>query len=133
MSQRWLESQTVELGQTRKLLLRLTKQAKESLGIDSSLPEYGSLVHEYWKRFFGHKFEDKGYKIDFEVPRLSGRVDVVAYRDGETIAIEIETGKSNIIRNIQQDLAAKYDKLIVAATDKKALTKVEKELSKAGR
>ena len=77
MSQRWLESQTVELGQTRKLLLRLTKQAKESLGIDSSLPEYGSLVHEYWKRFFGHKFEDKGYKIDFEVPRLSGRVSKV--------------------------------------------------------
>jgi hypothetical protein len=118
--------------QTRKLLLRLTKQAKESLGIDSSVPEYGSLVHEYWKRFFGKKFEKKGYKIDYEVPRPSGRVDVVAYNKDETIAIEIETGKSNIIRNIQQDLAAKYDKVVVAATDKKALAKVEKELSKAG-
>ena len=95
------------------------------------MPEYGSLVHEYWKSFLGHKFEEKGYKIDFEVPRPSGRVDIVAYRDGETIAIEIETGKSNIIRNVQQDLAAKYDKVVVAATDKKAYTKVERELSKA--
>lgn len=132
LSQGWLESQTVELGQTRKLLLRLTKQARETLGLDLSVPEYGSLVHEYWKMFFGRKFEEKGYKINYEVPRQSGRVDVVVYRDGETIALEIETGKSNIIRNIQQDLAAKYDKIIVVATDRKAFEKVERELSKAG-
>ena len=129
--QGWLESQTVELGQTRKLLLRLTKQAEKTLGIDSSVPEYGSLVHEYWKRFYGRKFEEKGYKVDFEVPRKSGRVDVVACKENERIAIEIETGKSNIVRNVKQDLIAKFDKVFVVATDKKALGKVEQELSKA--
>lgn len=108
LHQGWIESQIVELGQTRKVLLRLTKQAKETLGLDSEIPEYGSLVHEYWKRFYGRKFKRQGYKVDFEVPRKSGRVDAVAQKDDEKIAIEIETGKSNFIRNIQQDLVAKY-------------------------
>ncbi|HDY86793.1 MAG TPA: DUF87 domain-containing protein [bacterium] len=130
--QGWIESQTVELGQTRKVILRLTKRAKEALGLDSKIPEYGSLVHEYWKRFYGRKFEQQGYKIDFEVPRKSGRVDVVACKENERIAIEIETGKSNFIRNVQQDLAAKYDKIMVVATNKFAFEKIEKQLIQAG-
>ena len=132
LHQGWLESQTVVLGQTRKVLLRLTKQAQETLGVDNEIPEYGSLVHEYWKRFYGRKFEEQGYKIDFEVPRKSGRVDVVASKEDERIAIEIETGKSNIVRNAREDLIAKYDKVLVVATDKKALGKVERELMRAG-
>ncbi len=129
--QGWIESQTVELGQTRKVLLRLTKRAKEALGLDSEIPEYGSLVHEYWKRFYGRKFEQQGYEVDFEVPRKSGRVDVVACKKNERIAIEIETGKSNIVQNVKQDLIAKFDKVLVVATDKKAFEKVERELGRA--
>jgi len=130
--QGWIESQTVELGRTRKVVLRLTKQAKETLGLDSKIPEYGSLVHEYWKRFYGRKFERKGYKIDFEVPRKSGRTDVVACKENERIAIEIETGKSDFLRNVKQNLAAKYDKVIVVATDKPAFKKIDKQLAQAG-
>ena len=50
----------------------------------------------------------------------------------EKIAIEIETGKSNYIRNVQQDLLAKYDKIMVVVTDKIAFEKVEKGLAKTG-
>lgn len=131
LCQGWIESQTVELGQTRKVLLRLTKQAYETLRLDSEIPEYGSLVHEYWKRFYGRKFECQGYKVDFEVPRKSGRVDVVACKENQRVAIEIETGKSNFIRNIQQDLAAKYNKVLVVATDKSAFERIEKKLTQA--
>ena len=70
--------------------------------------------------------------MEFEVPRKSGRVDVVARKDGEKIAIEIETGKSNFIRNVQQDLAAKYDKVMVVAIDKSDFEKIEKKLAQAG-
>jgi predicted RecB family endonuclease len=59
-------------------------------------------------------------------------VDVVATKDNEKIAIEIETGKSDFIRNIQQDLAAKYSKVLVVATDKNAFEKIEKGLAQAG-
>jgi predicted RecB family endonuclease len=67
-----------------------------------------------------------------EALRKSGNVDVLAVKDGKTIAIEIETGKSNVVRNVKQDLLSGFDKVIVVATDKEALGKVERELARAG-
>jgi len=132
LAQGWLEDQTVDIGQTRKVILRLTKQSKDALGLDTSEPEYGSITHEYWKRFYAQRFREQGYHVDLEVPRKSGRVDVVAQQDGEKIAVEIETGKSDFIRNIQQDLAAKYNKVLVIATNKSAFKKIETKLAQAG-
>ena len=132
INQHWLEEQTVDLGQTRKVILRLTQQSKAALKLDISDPQHGSIVHEYWKRFYAQRYREQGYDIQFEVPRRSGRIDVVAKKDSEKIAIEIETGKSNYMRNIRQDLAAKYDKIVVVATDKKAFEKVQKDLAQVG-
>jgi hypothetical protein len=133
LDQGWLESQTVEIGQTRKVILRPTRQSKDALNLDSSEPQYGSIAHEYWKRFYAQRFGEQGYQVNFEVPRISsGRVDVVAEKDGKKIAIEIETGKSNFLQNIGQDLLAKYDKIIVVATDKNAYDKIEKTMAKEG-
>ena len=57
---------------------------------------------------------------------------MVACKDNERIAIEIETGKSDFIRNVKQDVIAKFDKVLVVATDKKAFEKVERVLARAG-
>jgi len=132
LSQRWVESQVVELDQTRKVLLKLTKKVQEALGIER-MTEYGSLVHEYWKRFYAQKYRDLGFKVDLEAPRkTSGRVDVVARKEGQTIAIEIETGKSDFISNVRQDLRSKYSRVIVVATDKVAFEKIERALLREG-
>ena len=112
--------------------MRLTKQSKDALNLDTSEPQHGSIAHEYWKRFYAQRFREQGYHVEFEVPRQSGRIDVVVQKDSEKIAIEIETGKSNFIRNIQQDLAAKYSKVLVVATDKLAFEKIEKKLGRTG-
>lgn len=130
--QGWLESQTVEIGQTRKICLRLTKQASDALKLGGTLPQHGSIVHEYWKQYYAQRFTEQGWQVTLEVSRISGRVDVVARKDNLKIAIEIETGLSDFLRNIRQDLAAKYDKIIVVATEKKALEKIEKSLAKEG-
>ena len=132
IAQGWLQNQTVDIGQTRKVILRLTTQSKDALGLDTSEPQHGSIVHEYWKRFYAQRFREQGYDVEFEVPRRSGRMDVVARKDGEAIAIEVETGKSDFVRNIQQDLLARYDKILVVATDKKAFERVERGLAEAG-
>ena len=132
LDQNWLEDQTIETGRTRKVILRLTKQSKEALSLETSESQHGSIVHEYWKRFYAQRFREQGYHVEFEVPRESGRVDVVAKKDGKKIAIEIETGKSNFIQNIQQDLSAKYNKVLVVAADKPAFKKIEKKLAQAG-
>jgi len=132
INQKWLEEQTVSVGQTRKVILRLTQHGKAALNLDTSMPQHGSIVHEYWKRFYAQRFREQGYEVAFEVPRKSGRIDVVANKDSERIAIEIETGKSNYVRNVQQDLGARYDKIVVVATDKRALAKVERDLARVG-
>jgi predicted RecB family endonuclease len=67
-----------------------------------------------------------------EAPRKSGNVDVLAAKDGKTIAIEVETGKSDVVRNVKQDLLSEFDKVLVVATDEKALRKVEQELAQVG-
>jgi hypothetical protein len=132
INQHWLEEQTVDLGQTRKVILRLSQQCKEALKLDTSDPQHGSIVHEYWKRYFAQRYREQGYQIQFEVSRKSGRVDVVATKNSEKIAIEIETGKSNYMRNIQQNLGAKYNQIVVVSTDKKAFKKIERDLAQVG-
>lgn len=132
LSQGWVETQVVELNQTRKVLLKLTKKAQDALGVETGA-EYGSLVHEYWKRFYAQKYRDLGYRVDMEVPRkTSGRVDVVARKEGQAIAIEIETGKSDFISNVRQDLRSKYSRNIVIATDREAFEKIERALLREG-
>ena len=131
--QGWIEGQMIELGNTRKLCLRLTKRAKELLNLEVNTPQYGSIAHEYWKRFYGQRFGELGYAVSYEAPRTDGgRIDVVAVKDGRKIAIEIETGKSSFLQNIRQDLAAGYDRVLVVATGKTALEKIEKALIKEG-
>lgn len=53
-------------------------------------------------------------------------------KDERRTAIEIETGKSDFVRNVKQDLLSGFDKVLVVATDKKALGKVEKDLAREG-
>lgn len=128
----WLETQTVEIGRTRKVLLGLTKEAREIFDLDNSTPEYGSLVHEYWKRFYAQRSREQGYKVILEAPRKSGKVDVLAVKNDKSIAIEIETGKSDVVKNVKQDLLSGFDKVLVVATDKNVLGKVEKDLARVG-
>ena len=132
LSQDWLEAQVVDLGRTRKVLLRLSSRGRETLGLDGKDPEHGSLVHEYWKRFYVQRFQEMGYRATLESPRRSGNVDVLAVKNGKAIAIEIETGKSDVVRNVRQDLLSGFDKVVVVATDNKALGKVEGHLAEAG-
>ena len=131
LDQCWLESQAIDVGQTRKVILRLTKQSKDALNLDTTSPQHGSIAHEYWKRFYAQRFREQGYHVSFEAPRKSGRVDVVARKDDKKIAIEIETGKSDFVRNIRQNLAAKYSKIMVVATNKPAFKKIETKLAQA--
>lgn len=132
LDQGWIDSQTVDLGRTRKTCLRLTKQARDALNMDTTEPRHGSIVHEYWKRYYAQRFAEQGCRTALEVPRKSGRVDVVASKDNLRIAIEIETGKSNFMRNVRQNLADKYDRVMVVTTGKKAFERIENQLAQAG-
>jgi hypothetical protein len=130
--QGWIEAQSVELGRTRKLLLRVGKEGRKALGLDGGAGERASLVHEYWKRFYAARFREQGFKVTSEAPRRSGHTDVLATKDKKTTAVEIETGKSDIARNVKQNLVSGFDRILIVATDEKAMSKVERILGKEG-
>lgn len=126
-----LEEQDVKVGRTYKVLLRVTPEARAKLGLRKTLGR-GSLAHEYWKRFYAALLKEDGYHVELEAPRKSGRVDVLARRGTESIAVEVETGKSDVVWNVKQDLLSRFTKVLVVATDERALDKVERQLAKAG-
>lgn len=126
-----LEEREVKSGRTYKILLRITPSARTKLGLNKNLGR-GSIVHEYWKRFYAEFFRGEGYRVELEAPRKSGRVDVLARKGTKNIAVEIETGKSDAVWNVKQDLLSGFSKVLVVVTDENALNKVEGQLAKAG-
>ncbi len=127
----WLNSEIVRVGNSRKLLLKLTNKAQEALGINMKGQDRASLVHEYWKRYYARHYENQGYNVKLEAPCSGGKVDVLAYKPGKRIGIEVETGKSNVIVNVRRCLRAKLDKIVIVATTDAAAEKVQRELAKA--
>lgn len=132
IDQGWLQSQVIDLGQTRKILLGLTPHAGEIVGLNKSPPQRGSIIHHYWQNYIAQRMRDDGYQVSLEAPRPSGNIDIVAQKEGRKIAIEIETGLSDFLHNVRQNLLAKYDPVIIVATDKSAYEKIEKGLAAAG-
>ena len=130
----FLEAEEIKVGRSRKVLLRLRRQARELFGVndDSSRMGRESLAHEYWKRYYARLFEQQGYRVFLEAPRKRGRVDVLAVKGPERVAIEVETGKSDVISNVKNDLLSKFDRVLVVATNEKAMEKVERKLAEAG-
>ena len=89
-------------------------------------------MHEFWKRYYARIFREHGYVVELEASRKHGRIDVLARKGSESVAIEVETGKSDVVRNVKNCLSSDFNKVIVVATDEAALEKVERQLAKAG-
>jgi len=104
-------------------LLKLTEQGRrllESWGKKvKALPKNASLEHEYYKHMVAEQYRQKGYEIEEEVPIGDGKaVDLVATKDGKRIAIEVETGKSDVEANVRKCRQAGFEKVVVVPTKK---------------
>ena len=123
----------VKVGRTYRVVLRVADDARRKFGFDHTKNlNQASFVHEYWKHFYGQRYREAGYQVCFEAPRKRGRVDVLAQRAAESVAIEVETGKSDVVWNVKQNLLEGFSRLIVVATDESARSKVERQLARAG-
>jgi len=126
-----VEEQVVAVGRTRRVLLRVTTQARDALGLDGAAVR-GSLAHEYWKRWYAARLEERGFRVWVEAPRGKGRVDVLGTRASESVAVEVETGRSDVVWNVRQDLLSGFCRVVVVATTAEARQRVEEELARAG-
>ncbi len=126
-----LRAARAKVGRTTRLRLHPTEEARRLLRLDTTKGSTGSLMHEYWKRYYATELEKRGYHITLEAPRKRGRIDLLAIKNSERLAVEIETGKSDVVHNVKQDILAGCHRVIVVATDETALKAVERKLAKA--
>ncbi len=49
----------------------------------------------------------------------------MAQRTSQSVAVEIDTGKSDVVWNVKQDLLSRFDTLLIVATDEDALRKLD--------
>ena len=99
------------------------------LEVDPGPPLCTSLEHQYWVNKVSNQFESKGYAITHEYQvKGNGAVDVVAERPGERVAIEVETGKSDIKANLTKLRGKGFDRIILVATSPAAVSACQKAL-----
>jgi hypothetical protein len=111
-------SSPIAVGHARIKILSLTETGKTVLGINEpETDRFGGPEHRYWKHRLAEHLKTCGYMVEEEVPIGGGKaVDLVAGRDGERIAFEIETGKSDAGANVGKCLDAGWDKVVIIAT-----------------
>ena len=77
-------------------------------------------------------FERQGFEISREHPIPGdGFVDLVAERPGHRVAVEIETGKSDIKANLAKVRQADFDRLVLVATSPIAVSACQRAIEKA--
>ena len=118
------------------MLYQLTDHGRsvcESVGIDPGPVPRASLEHSYWVSIVAGQFERAGYEVSREHPiRGDGAVDLLAERLNDRVAIEIETGKSDIKTNLVKVKNAGFDRLIVVATSPAAISACHRAIEGAG-
>ena len=88
-----------------------------SAGIDPGARPRESLEHMFWVKKTAEYFEKKSYDVACEHPvKGNGAIDILAQRPGEQIAVEVETGKSNVKENLLKIKNAGFDRVILVAT-----------------
>lgn len=86
-----------------------------------------SLRHKFWVNRTAMHFEREGYDVKCEHPvKGNGAIDILATRPGEQVAVEIETGKSNIKENLNKIENAGFNKIVLVATSPGAVSACQK-------
>jgi superfamily I DNA and RNA helicase len=118
----------------RVVLVELTKKGSnllEKLGYDTKngIRQYG-LLHEFWRDKVRRYYEKMGYKVTSEEMLNGERVDLVAEKDKDRIAIEIETGNSNAIEIIKKCPNGQFNIVVSVPIDRWIENQLKERLRK---
>jgi hypothetical protein len=124
-----LDTEEIPTRSGRIVILKLTKSALETYGKPQNKNEHetrqGGVTHEYWKNKYAEIYRDKGYEVILEYPVGGGKtIDIAVEKDGHSIAVEIETGRSDIPANLMKCLKSDINELIFVATNRIAQKKI---------
>ncbi len=125
-----IQAVTIPTRSGQIVLYKLTENGRgvcESEHIDPGPCSRESLEHKYWVRQAAKDYEKKGFEVKYEHPvKGNGAVDLLAVKVGKQIAIEVETGKSDIKNNIEKIVNYDFDKIVIIATNPTASSKCQK-------
>lgn len=100
---------SISTSKGRIKVVRLTGKGKAAVGIDEGSQRHESAGHWYWKMKIAEQLLAKGHTVEVE----KDGADIAFQKDGKRIAVEIETGKSDVEGNIKRDLQRGFDEVIV--------------------
>jgi len=98
----------------------------QDLGYEVSNTNEG-IVHKYWKHQIAGYYRAKGLEVAVE-EKINGRADIIVKDGGRTIAVEIETGMSDAIGNIERASKAGVDEIVSVATTRAVEEKIRGQL-----
>jgi hypothetical protein len=88
-----------------------------------------SLEHRYWVKQTAKFFEKRGYEVNHEHPiKGNGAIDILATKGSRKVAVEVETGKSNIKANLDKIKNAGFDRIVFVATSPTAVCACQKAI-----
>lgn len=85
------------------------------------------IEHRFWKEKIAEYYKRKGYDVAIEEER-NGSADIAIKKGKERIAIEIETGNSDHLRNIERNLFSGFDSVICVPTNRVAQHKITEDI-----
>jgi len=110
-------------------LTDLGRQLCAAEGIEAGSPPRESLEHRFWVRKTAEHFEKRSYEVKREHPiKGNGAIDILAQRPGERVAVEVETGKSDIKTNLSKVEEAGFDRVVLVATSPAAMSSCQKAI-----
>ena len=112
-------------------LFELTQKGKSILrdtGHDIKNTREG-IVHKFWKLKISEYYRKQNLEVLVE-EYINGRPDIIVINEGKKVAVEIETGKSDIAHNINKAIKAGFDEIICVATNRFAEDKIKQEIEK---
>ena len=125
-----IEAVTIATRCGQVVLYQLTDPGRSvcsSAGIKPGPRPRESLEHAFWVNRAVRHFQTKGYDVSCEHPvKGNGAIDLLAEKPGQRIAIEVETGKSDIKGNLNKIKKAGFDRIILVATSPAAVTACQK-------
>jgi len=125
-----IEAVTIATRSGQVVLYRLTDLGRtvcSSVGIELGPRPRESLEHSFWVNRAARYFEKKSYDVVCEHPvKGNGAIDILAQGPGERIAVEVETGKSNVKKNLLKVKDAGFDRVILIATSPAAVAACRK-------
>ena len=113
------------------MLFEITPKGKATLRDlgHQAKDEIEGVEHKFWKQKIAEYYKNKGYGVLIQ-ERTNGEPDIVVINQDKKAAVEIETGNSDAMQNIEKALKTGFDAVISVATNRSAEDKIRAALAR---